>query len=469
MVFSSTVFLLLFLPLTLIGYYNPFWKSRNFKNGFLLLASLLFYGWGEPLFVFIMIASIAVNWFLVILMDRREGKGRKTFMLAAVVYDIGLLFVFKYVSWISRNIGLLLKNDGLTVNIALPIGISFFTFQIMSYVLDVYYRKAPVQRSLINTALYISLFPQLIAGPIVRYETVAREINDRKESLGEFMEGEARFLTGLCKKILIANYMGFITDRIFALNGELSVASAWLGGVAYTIQIYFDFSGYSDMAIGLGRMFGFHFHENFNYPFIAATITDYWKRWHISLSSWFRDYLFYPLVLRNRESKGWILWSLFMVWLLTGIWHGANWTCVSYGVFYFVLLAFERFTGAERKLKKSRVFSRLYVLFFVVINFVIFRSENIVLAGQYLGAMFGIGAAGLVDDAFFLYLSNCKWILLAGMVFSTPVVPFCKKKLAARNPRLYRILYAFGSMALFTVVLLVCIKSTYNPFIYFNF
>jgi D-alanyl-lipoteichoic acid acyltransferase DltB (MBOAT superfamily) len=390
-------------------------------------------------------------------------------MLAAVVYDIGLLFIFKYVSWISRNFSLLLKNDALTVNIVLPIGISFFTFQIMSYVLDVYYRKARMQKSFFNTALYISLFPQLIAGPIVRYETVAQEINDRKETGKDFSDGIARFILGLGKKILIANYMGFITERIFALNGELSVASAWLGAVACPLQFYFDFSGYSDMAIGLGRMFGFHFHENFNYPFIANTITDYWKRWHISLSSWFRDYLFYPLVLQRRESKGWILLSLFLVWLLTGIWHGANWTCVAYGVFYFVLLAIERFTGLEKKLRKSRVFSRFYVLFFVIINFVIFRSENIVQAGRYLGVMFGIGAAGLVDDVFFLYLSNCKWILLAGILFSAPVLPLCKRKLADYNPRLYRIAYALGSMALFTVVLLVCIKSTYNPFIYFNF
>jgi D-alanyl-lipoteichoic acid acyltransferase DltB (MBOAT superfamily) len=468
MVFSSTVFLLLFLPLVLIGYYNPFWKSRKFKNIFLLLVSLIFYGWGEPVFVFVMVASIAVNWFLVILMDGREGKSRKGFMLAAVVYDIGLIFIFKYISWISRSLSLLTKNDGFTVNIALPIGISFFTFQIMSYVLDVYYRKAGMQKSFFNTALYISLFPQLIAGPIVRYETVAREINERKESLREFMKGETRFLIGLGKKLLIANYMGFITDRIFALNGELSVASAWLGGVAYTIQIYFDFSGYSDMAIGLGRMFGFHFHENFNYPFIATTITDYWKRWHISLSSWFRDYVYIPLG-GSRVSQPRLVWNIFVVWLLTGIWHGANWTYIAWGLFFYVFLILERFTGITRVLQKLRPLAHLYMLLVLVISFVFVRSESLTMVAKYLGTMFGIGAAGLVDDTFVLYFSNCKWILLAAILFSTPVLPLCKKKLADWNPRLYRIVYALGSMALFTVILLVCIKSTYNPFIYFNF
>jgi D-alanyl-lipoteichoic acid acyltransferase DltB (MBOAT superfamily) len=470
MVFSSTLFLFLFFPLVLLFYYNPLCKSRNYRNNVLLAGSIFFYAWGEPFFVFIMFFSILVNWFFTLWIDKYEDKKRrKRCLVLLIVWNVSLFFVFKYLSFVLRNVNYFLKDDRLAVNIALPIGISFFTFQIMSYVLDVYYRKARMQKSFINTALYISLFPQLIAGPIVRYETVAGEIGDRKETFEDFIEGESRFIIGLSKKLLIADYMGLVVDKIFALNGELSVASAWLGGIAYTIQIYFDFSGYSDMAIGLGRMFGFHFHENFNYPFIATTITDYWKRWHISLSSWFRDYLFYPLVLRNRESKGWIVLSLFLVWLLTGIWHGANWTCVSYGVFYFVLLAIERFTGLEKRLRKSRVLSRFYVLFFVIINFVIFRSENIVLAGQYLGAMFGIGAAGLVDDVFFLYLSNCKWILLAGILLSTPLVRYCKNKWAGERGRIYQFLSSVGLMVLFCLALFVCINSDYSPFIYFNF
>jgi D-alanyl-lipoteichoic acid acyltransferase DltB (MBOAT superfamily) len=389
-------------------------------------------------------------------------------MLAAVVYDIGLLFVFKYVSWISRNISLLLKNDGLTVNIALPIGISFFTFQIMSYVLDVYYRKAPVQRSLINTALYISLFPQLIAGPIVRYETVAREINDRKETGNDFSDGIVRFILGLGKKILIANYMGFITDRIFALNGELSVAAAWLGGIACPLQFYFDFSGYSDMAIGLGRMFGFHFHENFNYPFIATTITDFWRRWHISLSSWFRDYVYIPLG-GSRVSQSRLVWNIFVVWLLTGIWHGANWTYIAWGLFFCVFLILERFTGITKVLQKVKPIAHLYMLLVMVISFVIFRSESLIMMVKYLGVMAGIGATGFVDDTFFLYFSNCKWIFLASVVFSTPVIPFCREKFSGFSPWAYRALSTFCLMAVFSIALLVCIKSTYNPFIYFNF
>jgi D-alanyl-lipoteichoic acid acyltransferase DltB (MBOAT superfamily) len=468
MVFSSTVFLFLFLPIALIGYYNPIWKSRRFKNIFLLLVSLLFYGWGEPVFVFVMLASIGVNWFLVILMDKREGESRKRFMLAALVYDIGLLFIFKYVSWISRSVSLLLKNDAFTVSIALPIGISFFTFQIMSYVLDVYYRKAQIQKSFVNTALYISLFPQLIAGPIVRYETVAREIDGRIETGKDFTDGIVRFILGLGKKILIANYMGFIADRIFALNGELSVATAWLGGIVYTIQIFFDFSGYSDMAIGLGRMFGFHFHENFNYPFIATSITDYWRRWHISLSSWFRDYVYIPLG-GNRVSQPRLVWNIFMVWLLTGIWHGANWTYIVWVLFFYIFLMLERFTGIDRVLQKVKVIAHLYVLLIALVSFIIFRSENLTMIAEYLGAMVGIGATGFVDDAFFLYFSNCKWILLAGILFSTPVIPLCREKLSKLNLRAYQILSTLCLMAVFSVALLVCIKSTYNPFIYFNF
>jgi D-alanyl-lipoteichoic acid acyltransferase DltB (MBOAT superfamily) len=302
----------------------------------------------------------------------------------------------------------------------------------------------------------------------VRYETVAGEIRDRKESFDDFVKGQSRFIIGLSKKLLIADYMGLVADKIFALNGELSVASAWLGGVAYTIQIYFDFSGYSDMAIGMGRMFGFHFHENFNYPFIAATITDYWKRWHISLSSWFRDYVYIPLG-GNRVSRPRLGWNLFVVWLLTGIWHGANWTYIVWGLFFYVFLVLERFTGITRVLQKLRPIAHLYVLLIALISFVIFRSESLTRVVEYLGVMAGIGAAGLVDDTFFLYFSNCKWILLAGMLLSVPVIPLCREKLSGLNLRVYRVLSTLGLMAVFSIAVLVCIKSTYNPFIYFNF
>jgi D-alanyl-lipoteichoic acid acyltransferase DltB (MBOAT superfamily) len=465
MVFSSTEFLFLFLPLVLIIYYNPFCRSRKFKNAFLLIASLGFYAWGEPLFVFVMIFSITVNWFLVFWMEKRENI-RKPLMLAAISYDVAMLFVFKYASFVSKNIGLLLNGDKYIINIALPIGISFFTFQIMSYVLDVYYKRAWAQKNLINISLYVSMFPQLIAGPIVRYETVAHEINNRIETSEDFISGITRFVIGLSKKLLIANYVGFIADGIFNLSeGGLSVASAWLGAIAYTLQIFFDFSAYSDMAIGLGRMFGFHFLENFNYPYMAKSITDFWRRWHISLSTWFRDYVYIPLG-GNSGSKARLVLNICVVWLLTGIWHGANWTFIAWGLFYFVLLMLERFCGLEKKLG---VFSHIYTLLLIIIGWVLFRSESMAQAVEYLGIMFGKNAAGLADDTFFLYFANGKWILLAGITLSTPIVPLCRKKLIAVNSKVYQVCSSFCLMALFILSVLVCIKTTYNPFIYFNF
>jgi D-alanyl-lipoteichoic acid acyltransferase DltB (MBOAT superfamily) len=465
MVFSSTIFLFLFLPIVLIGYYNPIWKGRKFKNVFLFLVSLGFYAWGEPFFVFMMLISIGINWFLGIMIDKStDTKIRKKYMIIALVYNISLLFLFKYISFVTKNIGFLLKNDGVSINIALPIGISFFTFQIMSYIFDVYYKKAKVQKSFINTALYISLFPQLIAGPIVRYETIAEEINNRTETPEDFSEGIARFVIGLGKKMLIANYVGFIADRIFALNGNLSFASAWLGAVAYTLQIFFDFSAYSDMAIGLGKIFGFHFLENFNYPYTAKSITDFWRRWHISLSTWFRDYVYIPLG-GSRVSKGKLIFNLFIVWFLTGIWHGANWTFIVWGLFYFVLLVLERFTRFNKKLG---VLSHVYTLLFVIIGWVLFRAESLTLARQYLGAMFGFGANGFVDEVFFMYFTNVKWILLVGIVFSTPIGKICKERVSL-NANVYQIISSCGLVVIFCLSLLVCIKATYNPFIYFNF
>jgi D-alanyl-lipoteichoic acid acyltransferase DltB (MBOAT superfamily) len=400
-------------------------------------------------------------------MDKRSGTKRKECMIIAIVYDISLLFVFKYISFVAKNIGFIVKNDVLAINIALPIGISFFTFQIMSYIFDVYYKKAKVQNNIINMALYISLFPQLIAGPIVRYETVVEEITNRKELPEDFTEGIARFVIGLGKKLLIANYAGFIADKIFILNGNLSVASAWLGAIAYTLQIFFDFSAYSDMAIGLGKMFGFHFLENFNYPYAAGSITDFWRRWHISLSTWFRDYVYIPLG-GNRVSKSRLVFNLFIVWLLTGIWHGANWTFVVWGLFYFILLVIERFTGFTKKL--GFFLSHVYVLFFVITGWVLFRSDSIAMAMQYISAMFGIGANGLIDETFSLYFSNSKLVLLAGVLLSTPIVSSCRNRLGLYlNKNIYQGISSLGLVIVFCLSVMVCIKSTYNPFLYFNF
>lgn len=464
MVFSSTVFLFLFLPLVLIIYYNPIVKNRKFRNIFLLLVSLGFYAWGEPVFVFIMMLSIIINWFLALKIDKNEKK--KRYVILAILYNVGLLFVFKYLSFFANNMGLLFKVDKITLNIALPIGISFFTFQMLSYVLDVYFNKAKVQKNLLYVGLYVSLFPQLIAGPIVRYETIANEIETRQENTKDFCDGIYRFVYGLGKKVLISNYVGLVVDNIFVSMNitPISTATVWLGAIAYTLQIYFDFSGYSDMAIGLGKMFGFHFSENFNYPYMAKSITDFWRRWHISLSTWFRDYVYIPLG-GNRVSNKRHIFNLFIVWLLTGMWHGANWTFIVWGLFYFILLIMEKKTNIVQKMG---FFSYIYTMFFVIIGWVIFRSDNFSVLKQYLGYMFGIGSNGIVDSMAIDYIKFSGIALVVGIIASFPIGKFIKEKIKINN-NIKDILEMIFVVIIFILSILVCIRSTYNPFIYFNF
>ena len=386
-----------------------------------------------------------------------------------------IIFIFKYLTFTVRNINELTGACISIPEIALPIGISFFTFQAISYVVDVYRDKGVAQKNILYVGLYISFFPQLIAGPIVRYETVANEIMNRKETAGDFTAGVTGFIFGLGKKVLLANYVGLIADNILAFSGSLSVASAWLGIIAYALQIYFDFSGYSDMAIGLGRMFGFHFLENFNFPYVASSVTDFWRRWHISLSTWFRDYVYVPLG-GNRVSRPRWVFNLFAVWLLTGIWHGANWTFIVWGLYYFIFLLLEKLTGLEKKLG---IFSHVYTLIVVLIGWVIFRAENLPRVAQYLGYMFGVSAHGVVDELFRYYLSNGKWVLIAAAVCSIPVIPFIRNRLTKsefeRVQMRNSLLLAMDvgktvfTAIIFTLSLLVCVNSTYNPFIYFNF
>ena len=464
MVFSSTVFLFLFLPLVLIIYYNPIVKNRKFRNIFLLLVSLGFYAWGEPVFVFVMMLSIIINWFLALKIDKNEKK--KRYVILAILYNVGLLFVFKYLSFFANNMGLLFKVDKITLNIALPIGISFFTFQMLSYVLDVYFNKAKVQKNLLYVGLYVSLFPQLIAGPIVRYETIANEIETRQENTKDFCDGIYRFVYGLGKKVLISNYVGLVVDNIFVSMNitPISTATAWLGAIAYTLQIYFDFSGYSDMAIGLGKMFGFHFNENFNYPYMAKSITDFWRRWHISLSTWFRDYVYIPLG-GNRVSNKRHIFNLFIVWLLTGMWHGANWTFIVWGLFYFKLIIIENKTNIFQKMV---FFSYIYTMFFLIIGWVIFRSDNFSVLKQYLGYMFGIGSNGIVDSMAIDYIKFSGIALVVGIIASFPIGKFIKEKIKINN-NIKDILEMIFVVIIFILSILVCIRSTYNPFIYFNF
>ena len=448
MVFSSGVFLFLFLPALLIVYYLV--KSRSVRNYLLLLASLAFYAWGEPVFVFIMLASIFVNWFITLIMSGASHK--KFWLVLAISLDVLLLGVFKYASFVLENLALLAGHEIYRVNIALPIGISFFTFQMMSYVFDVYYGNAKPQKNPLYTALYISFFPQLIAGPIVRYNEVADEITQRHENFDDFAEGTRRFIYGLGKKVLLANFVGQVADNVFGYIINPSVLMSWLGALSYTLQIYFDFSGYSDMAIGLGLMFGFHFSENFNYPYIASSVSDFWHRWHISLSTWFRDYVYIPLG-GSRVSKSRWLVNIFTVWLLTGIWHGANWTFILWGMIYFVLLVFERETGIK--------LGHFFTMLAVILCWVIFRSESVTSGINFIASMFGLNGNKFIDTGFIEYIKGTWTVLIFALIGIFPVV--------ASFLRRHEWLESLWRCFVFVLGVLEVIGSSYNPFIYFNF
>ena len=379
MLFPSEIFLFVFLPFVLAVYYVFLRKTKELKNVFLLLVSLFFYAWGEPVYVRLMIGTILVNWLYGIAVHKlEEKKSAARLVLGMMVFtNLGILAWFKYSVFVMLQVNRFLHTEFMVPQVKLPIGISFFTFQAMSYVFDVYRKKGRVQYNPLRVGLYISLFPQLIAGPIVRYETIAEQMEYRRENWDDFSKGVTRFCVGLGKKVLIANNMAVVADASFDLliggQYQASMALAWLGALSYSLQIFFDFSGYSDMAIGLGRMFGFHFEKNFNYPYIAKSVSEFWRRWHISLQTWFRDYVYFPLG-GSRVSRVRLVLNLFVVWALTGIWHGANWTFLAWGLMYFVLLTFEKFTGLE---KKSGWWGHIYTLLFVVIGWVIFRSSTI--------------------------------------------------------------------------------------------
>ena len=468
MLFSSSIFLFAFLPAVLLGYYIIFRGMRRAQNLLLLAASLLFYAWGEPWFVLVMMGSILANYLFGLWVHAWKRRGRRLLLpvTAACVCNLGLLFVFKYLTFTLENLNLLGFNTPIPV-IELPIGISFFTFQALSYVLDVAMGTAEVQRSPFGLGLYISLFPQLIAGPIVKYATVADEIQGRKETWDDFSAGCCRFLVGLGKKVLLSNQLALVADAAWDTPaGELSTAFAWLGSLCYTLQIYYDFSGYSDMAIGLGKMFGFHFLENFNYPYISKSITEFWRRWHISLSTCFRDYVYFPLGGSRVSSKWKHIRNLFVVWLLTGVWHGANWTFIAWGLLYFVLLVLEKYGHLGRGWPVW--LNWLFTLLMVNFAWVIFRADSLPAAWHYIQAMFGFSSgdgAGLA----LLYLRENWTVLLAGVVFAAPAAPRLRDWLARKGWPLTDLLYAVGAAAVFLVSAAFIIKGTYNPFIYFNF
>lgn len=466
MVFSSTIFLCVYLPLVLLGYYICPKKGRNL---FLLIVSLVFYAWGEPKYVFLMIFSILVNYIFGRLMDKhRENKKRLKLMLVlSVVIDIGLLSVFKYTDFIITNVNAIFGSSFDLLNIALPIGISFYTFQAMSYTIDVYRNDVRVQKNLIDFGMYITMFPQLIAGPIVRYADVQDQLAERSVTTADFSEGVMRFVVGLGKKVLLANQMGAVWSDIYALGGDVSALMAWTGAIAYTFQIYFDFSGYSDMAIGLGRMFGFKFPENFRYPYQSVSITDFWRRWHITLSTWFKEYLYIPLG-GNRRGLARQALNLLIVWSLTGFWHGAGWNFVMWGLYYFVILFIEKLFLLKALDKLPKFFRHVYALLLIIIGWVIFASDDVSVLLPYLGSMFGAnGAIGGMD----VYTLLTKAVLLIICCIASTELP---KKLflsaaGAMNEKAAFTLKSVLTIALLALSMILLIGDSYNPFLYFRF
>ena len=468
MVFSSLEFLTVFLPIVLFLHTVA---PVPWRNPILLFFSLFFYAWGEPVYVLIMIFSIVMNFLFGRWIDRQPQPKKKRSILAIdVVCNLLLLGVFKYTNFFIDNLNLLLPVDIPAVHIVLPIGISFFTFQAMSYVIDVYRKDAPVQNNVLNFGLYISLFPQLIAGPIVRYTTVAQEINHRTLSFDEAYRGVKRFIIGLAKKVLLANNIGYVWSQISETQStDLTAAAAWLGAVAFAFQIYFDFSGYSDMALGLGHILGFHFLENFDYPYISKSITEFWRRWHISLSTWFKEYVYIPLG-GNRHGKAKQIRNILIVWLLTGLWHGASWNFIFWGLYYGVCLLLEKFVFSRFSDKIPAFFRHVGTLLLVLFGWVLFAFEQTGDLFAYLGSMFGQNG-WLGDTALYEWTSNGLMLLILALA-STPLPAKIGNKLSAKlsgHPAVLvgvEILWFFG---LFLLCIAYLVDSTYNPFIYFRF
>lgn len=494
MLFPSNIFLFCFLPVVLVLYYGGchvlLKNHMGAKNILLLIASLIFYAYGEGWNLILLIVSIGMNYVFGRLLEKqvdagmysggedgvllgssgKTGEGqtelkssgwRRTVFVLALAGNLGILFVFKYLDFVIANSNRFFHANLPLTEIALPIGISFFTFQALSYIIDVYRGTVRVQRDPVKLGLYIALFPQLVAGPVVRYDAIEKQMDERKETYPLFGEGVVRFIVGLGKKVLLADTMALFASRILTeISGgsSISVSMAWFGAVAYTLQIYYDFSGYSDMAIGLGKMFGFTFMENFNYPYISKSVSEFWRRWHISIATWFRDYVYIPL---GGNTHDWRTYrNIFVVWLLTGLWHGAGWTYIMWGMLYFVVLVAERLTGLGRKRKLPPVVDHIYTMLIVIVGMAIFMSPSLSVAMQYLRNMFGIGAAGVVDAVTVFYLKD-NWIFLAlAVLFVTPI----GKKLE-KISWLYQIL--LGLVLLLSIVYIL--KGNYSPFIYFSF
>ena len=467
MVFSSITFLYYFLPLV-IGIY--FVCPKNLKNGVLLFSSLIFYGWGEPKYIIFMVFSIVVNYILGLLIERHSGSAwGKRWLIVSVVFSLGMLGYFKYVDFFITNVNSLTGLSVPLLKVVLPIGISFYTFQILSYTIDVYRKSTKAQKNLLSLATYVAFFPQLIAGPIVRYTDIVQALDSREHSLMKIRIGIRRFLFGISKKVLIANSLGELC-KIFADSQERNVLFYWLYAVAFTLQIYFDFSGYSDMAIGLGKVFGFDFQENFNYPFMSQSITEFWRRWHMSLGTWFRDYLYIPLG-GNRVGRMRWLFNIFLVWMLTGLWHGAAWNFVIWGMLFAVLLMIEKLWLGSFLKKMPKGISHLYVMLLVIISFVIFDAPDLSTSAERFHSMFGMSGLPFIGVQSVYYLRSYLIIFVIAIIGSTDL----PKRIIGRIRKT-----PFGSIALTGAEPVVCvvllllttaylIDASFNPFLYFRF
>ena len=462
MIFSSIPFLYYFLPCVLLACYL---MPKAGRNGVLLLFSLLFYAWGEPRYLVVMLAATVLGYGFGLAMERFP-KAKKGLLIASVASSLSFLLCFKYADFFLENLGALTGRPIALLKLSLPVGISFYTFQILSYTIDVYRGQAAAQKNLIDLACYVTFFPQLIAGPIVRYTDIARQLRCRDYSLAQFREGTRRFLIGLGKKVLLANLLGEICAA-WRQTTDASVLFAWLYAVSFTLHIYFDFSGYSDMAIGLGRLFGFRFPENFQYPYISRSITEFWRRWHISLGTWFRDYVYIPLG-GNRKGKPRQFLNIFIVWMLTGFWHGAAWNFLFWGLWFAVLLIIEK-TFLLRHLEKSRVLGRFYVLLAVTFSFVLFDASSLSEALVCIRQLLGLGGLPLSSpQAVYLLRSNAL-LLIAAMVGATPAPKIAAQVIARRWPRVSSLLEPVMLVLLLLLCTAFLVDGSYNPFLYFRF
>lgn len=461
MVFSSITFLFYFLPIVLVIYYI---FPKKCKNTVLLIASIFFYFYGEPKYILIIITSIIFTYIFGILIGKYE-KHRKLFLILSICFNIGILVYFKYTNFLIQNINLWLSKDIDFIYVVLPIGISFYTFQLISYIVDIYRNEAKVQRNIIKLAMYISLFPQLIAGPIIRYTTIEKQLEDRTHSFSKFTLGVRRLILGLGKKVLIANVLGELCSKFLASNDN-SILFYWLYAISNMLQIYFDFSGYSDMAIGLGKMFGFEFPENFCYPYIATSIRDFWKRWHISLSSWFRDYVYIPLG-GNRVSKLKWVRNILIVWFLTGIWHGADWNFIIWGLYFGVLLIIEKIFLEKYLDKIPKGLSRFYTLIIVMISFLIFSGDSINIITKNIGGLIGINTSSIRSLESEYYFKSYFMVIMIGIIGATPII-----KNMINHIKMEKMVNLLEVICLL-LILIACtsyiIDGSFNPFLYFRF